>query len=146
MIMQEHTVVSDSSQRHAEVYSGIHMNTLDCREETYLVEHEDLSPLQQYINPGDHLHSISNCMSDEGWRVVDQNFVELPPIVPDDWGSVMTTREYLSWVPVDEILVESLGSTKEYDTFYSSIRLQMFLLDFPDTFIIDNIIGGDRQW
>jgi hypothetical protein len=146
MSMQEHTVVSDSSQRHAEVYSGIQRDALDCREETHLVEHGDSSPLQQCIDLGDHLHSISSCMSDDGWRVVDQQFEELPPVVPDDWGSVMTTGEYLPWVPVDEILVESLGLTKAYDTFQSYSRLQMFLLAFPDTFIIDNNIRGDRQW
>jgi hypothetical protein len=50
----------------------------------------------------------------------------------------MTTGEYLPWVPVDELLVESLGLTKAYDTFQSYSRLQMFLLAFSDTFIIDN--------
>jgi hypothetical protein len=64
-------------------------------------------------------------MRDEGWRVVDQQLEELPPVVPDDWGSVMTTSEYLPWVPVDEPLVESLGLTKAYDTFQ---------------------FGGDGQW
>jgi hypothetical protein len=54
------------------------VDALDCREETYLVEHGDFSPLQQYIDLGDHLHSINSCMSDDGWRVVDQQFVELP--------------------------------------------------------------------
>jgi hypothetical protein len=67
----------------------------------------------------DHLHSINNCMSDDGWRVIDQQFEELPSVVPVDWGSVMTTSEYLPWVPVDEILVQSLGLTKAYDTFQS---------------------------
>jgi hypothetical protein len=50
----------------------------------------------------------------------------------------MTTGEYLPWVPVDELLVESLGLTKACDTFQSYSQLQMFLLAFPDTFIIDN--------
>jgi hypothetical protein len=67
-------------------------------------------------------------------------------VVPDDWGSVMTTGEYSPWVPVDKILVESLGLTKAYDTFQSYSHLQIFLLSFPDTFSIDNIMGGDRQW
>jgi hypothetical protein len=49
MSMQEHTVVSDSSQRHAEVYSGIQRDVLDCREETHLVEHGDASPLQHML-------------------------------------------------------------------------------------------------
>jgi hypothetical protein len=104
---------------------------LDCREETHLVEHGDSSPLQQHIVLGDHLHSSNNYRSDDGGRVIDQHFVELPPVVPDDWGSVMTTGEYLPWVPVDELLVESLGLTKAYDTFQSYSRLQMFLLSFP---------------
>jgi hypothetical protein len=46
MSMQGHIVMSGSSQRHIEVYSGIHGDTLDCREEMYLVEHGDSSPLQ----------------------------------------------------------------------------------------------------
>jgi hypothetical protein len=46
MSMQEHTVVSDRSQRHAEMYSGIQVDALDGREETHLVEHGDSSPLQ----------------------------------------------------------------------------------------------------
>jgi hypothetical protein len=148
MSMQEHTVVSNSSQRHVEVYSGIQRVALDCREETYLVEHGDSSPLQQCLEIGEisNLHRISICMSDDGWRVVDQQFEELPPVVPDDWGPVMTTSEYLPWVPVDELSVESLGLTKAYGTFQSYSRLQMFLLAFSDTFIIDNNIRGDRQW
>jgi hypothetical protein len=46
MSMQEHTMMSDSSQRHVEMYSGIQWDALDCREETHLVEHGDASPLQ----------------------------------------------------------------------------------------------------
>jgi hypothetical protein len=76
--------------------------------------------------------------------VVDQQFEELSPVVPDDWGAVMTTGEYLPWVTMDEFLVESLGLTKAYDTFQSYSQLQMFLLAFPDTFIIDSSMGGDR--
>jgi hypothetical protein len=38
MSMQGHTMMSGSSQRHAEV------DALDCREEMYLVEHGDSSP------------------------------------------------------------------------------------------------------
>jgi hypothetical protein len=72
------TVVSDSSQRHAEVYSGILRSILACREETHLVEHGDASPLQQHIVLRDHLHSINSCMRDEGWRVVDHQLEELP--------------------------------------------------------------------
>jgi hypothetical protein len=123
MGMQEHTVVSDSTQRHAEVYGGIQRDVLDCREETHLVEHGGFPPLQRWIDLGDHLHNISSCMSKDGWRLVDQQFEQLLPVVLDDWGSVMTTCEYLSWVPVDEILVESLGLNKAYDSFRSYSQL-----------------------
>jgi hypothetical protein len=128
MIMQEHTVVSDSSQRHVDMCSEIQMDILDCREETHLVEHGDVSPLQQHIVLGDHLHSSSNHRGD------------------DDWDSVMIIGEYVPWVPVDELLVESLGLTKACDIFQSYSQLQMFLLAFPDTFIIDNNMRRDRQW
>ena len=47
---------------------------------------------------------------------------------------------------VDELLVKSLGLTKAYDTFQSYIWLQIFMISFLDTFIIDNCIGGDKQW
>jgi uncharacterized protein (UPF0261 family) len=144
MSMQENTVLSDSIQRHAEVYGGIQRDILHYKEETLLGEHGNASPLQQHIVLRDHLHSISSCMRDEGWRVVDQRLEELPLVLPDYWVSVMTTSEYLPWVSVDEILVESLELTKEYDTFHSYSQLQMFLLAFPDTFIIDNNMGGDR--
>jgi hypothetical protein len=43
-------------------------------------------------------------------------------------------------------LVESLGLTKACDTFQSYSQLQMFLLAFPDTFIIDNNMRRDRPW
>jgi hypothetical protein len=87
------------------------------------VEHGDASPLQQRIVLRDRLHSINSFMSHDGWRVVDQQFEELPPVVPVDWASMMTTGEYLPWVPVDELLVESLGLTKAYDTFQSYSQL-----------------------
>jgi hypothetical protein len=45
MSMQEQTVVSDSSQRHAKMYSGIQRGVLAYKEETHLVEHGDVSPL-----------------------------------------------------------------------------------------------------
>jgi hypothetical protein len=58
----------------------------------------------------------------------------------------MTTGEYLSWIPMDELLVESLGLTKACGIFQSYSQLQMFLVAFPDTFIIDNNMRRDRQW
>jgi hypothetical protein len=58
-------MVSDSSQRHAEMCSGIQMDVLDCREETHLVEHGDVTPLQQHIVLGDHLHSGSSHRGDD---------------------------------------------------------------------------------
>jgi hypothetical protein len=53
------------------VYSGTQGDAFDCREETYLVEHGEFSPLQQYIVMGDHLHSSNKYMSDDGGRVID---------------------------------------------------------------------------
>jgi hypothetical protein len=50
----------------------------------------------------------------------------------------MTTGEHLSWISRDELLVESLGLTKSCDAFQSYSQLQICLLSFPDTFIIDN--------
>ena len=37
-----------------EMYSGIHGDALDCREETHLVEHGDSSPLQQHSSERSH--------------------------------------------------------------------------------------------
>jgi hypothetical protein len=146
MSMSEHTVMSDSSQRHAEMYGGIQRGVLPCREETHLGEHADATPLQQHIVMRSHLHRFSSCMGDERWRLVYQQLEEVLPIVPDDWGLVITTDEQLSWVPVDVLLVESLGLTKAGDIFQPYSQLQMFLLAFPDTFIIDNSMRRDRQW
>jgi hypothetical protein len=39
MSMPEHTMMSDSSQRHAEIYGGIQRGVLPCREGTHLGEH-----------------------------------------------------------------------------------------------------------
>jgi hypothetical protein len=72
MSMSEHTVASDSSQRHAEMYGGIQRGVGPCREETHLGEHADFTPLQQHQVLRDHLHHISSCMGDERWRLVDQ--------------------------------------------------------------------------
>jgi hypothetical protein len=58
---------------------------------------------------------------------------------------MMITGEFVPWVPVDELLVESLGLTKAYDTFHSYSQPQMFLLAIPNTFIIDNSMRRDRQ-
>ena len=46
---------------------------------------------------------------------MDQQFEELLSVVLDDWESMMIIGEYVPWIPMDEILVESLGLTKEYD-------------------------------
>jgi hypothetical protein len=94
----------------------------------------------------DHLHSISSCMGVERWRVIDQQLEELLLVVLDDWDLVMTTGQYLSWIPMDDLLVESLGLTKACDIFKFYSQLQMFLLAFPDAFIIDNNTRRDRQW
>jgi len=142
MSMQRHTVMSGSSQRHTEVYSGIQEDALDCREKMYFVEHGDSSPLQQYTDRGDHLDSRSS--SDDGWRVIDSHIVEIPTFVLDGWCLVLSIGDYLPWVPVDELLVKSLGLTKSYDTFQSYSWLKIFIISFLYTFIIDNNIGGDR--
>jgi hypothetical protein len=65
MSMQGHTVISDSSQRHVEICSRIQMDVLDCREETHLGEHADVTHVQQHLVMRDHLHRISSCMGDE---------------------------------------------------------------------------------
>jgi hypothetical protein len=124
MSMPEHTVMSDSSQRHAEMYGGIQRGVLTCREETHLGEYADVTHLQQHIVVGDHLHHFSSCMGDERWRLVDQQSEGLLPVVLDGWDSVMTTGEYLSWIPMDELLVESLGLTKACDTSQSYSQLR----------------------
>jgi hypothetical protein len=137
MSMPEHTMMRDSSQSHA-VYGGIQRGTMPCREETHPREHADVTPLQQHLVMRDHRHHFSSCLGDGRWRVVYQQLEELLPIVPDDWGLVMTTGEQLSWIPMDELLVESLGLTKACDAFQSYSQLQICLLPFFDTFIIDS--------
>jgi hypothetical protein len=57
----------------------------------------------------------------------------------------MTTGEHLSWIPMDVLLVESLGLTKACDTSQSYSQLQMFLLAYPDTFIIDLVMTDERS-
>jgi hypothetical protein len=144
--MPEHTVMRDSSQKHVEMYGGIQRGVLPGREETHLGEHAGATPLQQHMILRPHLHHFSTCLGEWRWRVVYQQLEELLPIVPDDWGLVMTTGEQLSWIPMDELLVESLGLTKACDAFQSYSQLQMFLLARPDTFIIDNSMRRDRPW
>jgi hypothetical protein len=112
----------------------------------YLVEHGDSSPLQQCTDLGDHLHRISNCMSNDGWKMIDPQFVEIPTVVPDGWCTVMSTDDYLPWVLMDELLVKSFGLTKAYDTFQSYSGLQIFMIASHDTFIIDSSAWGARQW
>jgi hypothetical protein len=94
----------------------------------------------------EHLHHINSCMQDEGWRLVDQQLEELLLVVPDDWGLVMVTGEQLSGAQVDVLLVKSLGMTEAAGIFQSYGHLQMSLLPFPDTFIMDNNMRRDRQW
>jgi hypothetical protein len=128
------------------VYGGIQRGIVPCREETHSGEYVDVTPLQQHIVVGDHLHHFSSCVVDERWRLVDQQSEGLLLVVLDGWDSVMTTGEQLSWILMDELLVESLGLTKACDAFQSYSQLQMFLLAHPDTFIIDNNIRRDRPW
>jgi hypothetical protein len=116
MSMLEHTMMSDSSQRDAKVYGGIQRGIVPCREETHLGEYVDVTPLQKHIFVGDHLHHFSGCMVDERWRLVDQQSDGLVLVVLDGWDSVMTTGENISWIPMGELLVESLVLTKACDT------------------------------
>jgi hypothetical protein len=146
MSMSEHTVISDSSQVHAEMYGGIQRGVLPCREETHLGEHAEATPLQQHMVMRYHLHHFSSCMGDRRWRLVYQQLEELLLVVPDDWGLVMATGEQLSGVQVDVLLVESLGLTEAGGIFHPYSQLQMSLLPFPDTFIMDNNMRRDRQW
>ena len=57
----------------------------------------------------------------------------------------MITREYVPWIPVDELLVESLGLTKACDILQVYSELHRFMLSFPDTFIINSSMRRDRQ-
>ena len=47
MSTQEHTVMSDSSQRDVEIYGGSQRGIVPCREETHLGENGDVTPLQK---------------------------------------------------------------------------------------------------
>jgi hypothetical protein len=94
----------------------------------------------------EHLHHINSCMRDERWRLVDHQLEELLLVVPDDWGLVMAMDEQLSGVHVEVLLVESLVLTMADDIFQSYGQLQMSLLPFSDTFIMDNNMRRDRQW
>jgi hypothetical protein len=76
--------------------------------------------------------------------MIDPQLVEVPTVVLDGWCSMMSTGGYLRWVSMDEILVKSFGLTKAYDTFKSYSWLQIFMIAFPDTFIIDNNTRGAR--
>jgi hypothetical protein len=88
---------------------------------------------------GDHLLSSSSHMSDDRGSVIDHQYVESPTVVLDGLILVWNPGDYSSWVSVDEFLVKPLGLTKVYDTSQSYIQL------LPDTFIIYNNIGEDRQ-
>jgi hypothetical protein len=90
------------------MYDEIQRGIVPCREETYLGEYENVTHLQQHIVVGDHLHHFSSCMRDERGRLVDQQSDGLLLVVLDGWDSTMTTREHLSWILMEELLVESL--------------------------------------
>ena len=45
MSVPEHTVMSDSSQKHAKMYSGIQRGIVPCKELTHLGEHEGVTAL-----------------------------------------------------------------------------------------------------
>jgi hypothetical protein len=71
MSMQEHTVVSDRSQRYVEMYNKIQRGVLVCMEEAHLAGRGDASPSQHHIVLIDHLPCTSR---DERWRVVANNW------------------------------------------------------------------------
>jgi hypothetical protein len=50
-------------------------------EEMYLVEHGYSSPLQKNTNLGDHLHRSNSCVSNDGWRMTDPQYVEIPTVL-----------------------------------------------------------------
>ena len=95
---------------------------------------------------GDHILSRNNHMSDDRGSVIDHQCVESPTIVHDGMRLVWSPEDYSPWMSVDEFLVKPLGLTNAYDTPQSYIQLHLFLLSFPNTFIIGNGIGGDKQW
>jgi hypothetical protein len=66
--VSEHTVMSDSSQRHAEMYGGIQRGVMTCMDETHLGEYAYFTLLQQPIVMIEHLHQISSHMRrDRQW-------------------------------------------------------------------------------
>jgi hypothetical protein len=93
------------------LYDEIQMRIVPCREETHLGEYVDVTHSQQHIVVGYNLHRFSSCMGDGRWILVYQQLEELLLVVPDDWSLVMSTGENLSWIPMEELLVESLGLT-----------------------------------
>jgi hypothetical protein len=64
--------MSDSSQRHSEMYGGIQRGVLWGREETHLGEHAGATPLQQHMVMRSHLHHLSSCVGDGRRRVAYQ--------------------------------------------------------------------------
>jgi hypothetical protein len=134
----EHTMMSDSSQGHTEMYDEIQRGIVPCKKETHLGEHADVIPLQQHLVMRDHLHRFSSCMGDGRWILVYQQLEELLLVVLDDWILVMSISEQLSGVQVDVLLVESLILTEAGGFFHPYNQLHISLLSFSDTFIIDS--------
>jgi len=116
MSIQGHTMMSGSSQGHEYVYNGMQGEALECREETYLMEHGGSSPLQKYMDMGDHPLTINNYMSDDGGSVIDHQLVDLPTVVLDGLILVISTCDYSPWVLVDEFLVKPLGLNNANNT------------------------------
>jgi hypothetical protein len=86
MSMSKHTMLSDSSQRNAEICSHFQMDIVDCREDTHLGEYADVdvTPFQQLIVMISHLNRFNSCIGDERGRLVYQQLEELLLVVPDD--------------------------------------------------------------
>jgi hypothetical protein len=119
-------------------------------QETWLVEHGDLSaerssPLQKQMDLGVYLLSSISHMSDNRGSVIDHQYVDSHTVVHDEMRLVWILGDYSPSMWVDEFLVKPLGLTNGSDTSQSYTQLQVFLLAFPDTFIIYSSTGRDSQ-
>jgi hypothetical protein len=144
MSIQEHTMMSDSSKVHVEMYGGIQRGVLPCMEETHIGENADATPLQQHMVMRSHLHHFISWMGDGRWRLVYQQWEELLLVIPEGWGFMMAIGEKLSWVQLDIILVYSLVLTEAGGIFHPYNHLHRSLLPFPNTSIMENNMRRGR--
>jgi hypothetical protein len=121
--IQRHTMMSSCLQWHAEVYSGAHGVSLECRAEAYLMEHGDSSgehfaPLPQYVDLGDHIINNRSTYDDRESRV-DHQGEETTLDAYDGIGVAWSPSDYSDSPSVcrEEFLVIPLGLTNVCDTF-----------------------------